>query len=100
MTCRTCPKCSFGNPGIPVVLVGDLNLPPWSPHFDSFLSKSELLNGSSEKGLQPTWSFRDAFPFGLIIDHGPYRRELLCTTPEILKETGSDRRPVVFKFRR
>ncbi len=88
------------NPDVPVILVGDLNVTPWSPWFDDFLKHSELRNGSSGKGLQPTWYRWKLFPFGLIIDHGLHSADIVCTERRVLGDTGSDHRPVVFDFQR
>jgi endonuclease/exonuclease/phosphatase (EEP) superfamily protein YafD len=87
------------NPQTPVILVGDLNLTPWSPHFDRLLSQSGLQSTAAGRGLQPTW-YRWRSPlFGLIIDHGLCTPDVHCTGRRILGDTGSDHRPVVFDFR-
>ena len=40
---------------IPVVLLGDLNLTPWSPLFLELQSRSGLVRGISDFSLEPTW---------------------------------------------
>ena len=87
------------NPLTPVILVGDLNLTPWSPHFDRLLVESGLQSTAAGQGLQPTWYRWRSALFGLIIDHGLCTPDLRCTGRRILGDTGSDHRPVVFDFR-
>jgi endonuclease/exonuclease/phosphatase (EEP) superfamily protein YafD len=44
-----------GRPGR-LVLCGDLNTSPWSPHFKDFLSSSRLVDTRRGHGVQPTWN--------------------------------------------
>lgn len=85
-------------PREPVIVVGDLNLTPWSPLFSDFLEASELRNGSQGRGLTPTWYRWPLFPFGLVLDHGFCTHDLVCTGREVLGDVGSDHRPVTFRF--
>ena len=39
----------------PVVVLGDLNVTPWSPHFSRLLSDSGLQDSAHGFGVQPTW---------------------------------------------
>ena len=38
-----------------VVMAGDLNVTPWSPHFQSALERGGLVDSRLGFGLQPTW---------------------------------------------
>ena len=85
-------------PTHPVILLGDLNLTPWSPLFEDFLALTGLQNAAKGRGLQPTWYRWPAFPFGLLLDHGLHSRDLRCDRRAILAANGSDHRAVVFDF--
>jgi endonuclease/exonuclease/phosphatase (EEP) superfamily protein YafD len=91
-------KFKSDQPNVPVILVGDLNLTPWSPHFDRLLRESEMQSAATGRGLQPTWYGRNSFLFGLVIDHGLFTPELRCVKRRILNDTGSDHRPIVLDF--
>lgn len=81
-----------------VILLGDLNLTPWSPLFHDFLATTDLQNAAAGRGLQPTWYRWNAFPFGLILDHGLHSRNLRCLERKILPPNGSDHRALVLDF--
>ena len=85
------PSCSQ-------ILLGDLNLTPWSPLFDDFLASTGLQNAAAGQGLQPTWYRWPAFPFGLLLDHSLHSRDMHCEQRTILSANGSDHRAVVFDF--
>ena len=85
-------------PARSMILLGDLNLTPWSPLFGDFLTSTGLQNAAAGKGLQPTWYRWNAFPFGLILDHGLHSRNLRCDRRVILEANGSDHRALVFDF--
>lgn len=85
------PSCSQ-------ILLGDLNLTPWSPLFEDFLASTGLQNAAAGRGLQPTWYRWPAFPFGLILDHGLHSRNMRCDQRIILSTNGSDHRALVFDF--
>ena len=85
------PSCSQ-------ILLGDLNLTPWSPLFDDFLASTGLQSAAAGRGLQPTWYRWPAFPFGLLLDHGLHSGNLHCDERAILAANGSDHRAVVFDF--
>jgi len=85
-------------PSCAQILLGDLNLTPWSPLFDDFLALTGLQNAAAGRGLQPTWYRWPAFPFGLLLDHGLHSRNMHCDRRAILSANGSDHRAVVFDF--
>lgn len=78
----------------PVVVMGDLNVAPWSPHFTDLLRQGGLRDSRAGFGLQPSWMV--VFPLlAAPIDH-------LLTTPglrvhdrHIGPGIGSDHRPVI-----
>ncbi len=81
-----------------VILLGDLNLTPWSPIFHDFQASTRLENAAAGQGLQPTWYRWDAFPFGLVLDHGMHSHDLDREQRTILSANGSDHRPLVMDF--
>ncbi len=85
-------------PACSQILLGDLNLTPWSPLFDDFLASTGLQNAAAGRGLQPTWYRWPAFPFGLLLDHGLHSQDLRCDGRFILAANGSDHRAVVYDF--
>ena len=80
------------------ILLGDLNLTPWSPLFGDFLASTGLQNAAAGRGLQPTWYRWPGFPFGLLLDHGLHSGNLHCDQRTILAANGSDHRAIVFDF--
>ena len=84
--------------GIPIVLLGDLNLTPWSPWFLELQSRSGLVRGISNFTLEPTWYRFPMFPFGLILDHGLIEPSLVCTDFQVGKPMGSDHRSITLRI--
>ena len=80
--------------GQPVIVLGDLNLTPWSPIFGQFQKRAGLRSAAAGDGLEPTWYSRPGFPFGLVIDHVLYTDGVFRLSREILGGNGSDHRPV------
>ncbi len=52
----------------PLVLMGDLNITPWSAHFASFVQLSDLYDGRRGFGVLPTWPSQFFF-LQIPIDH-------------------------------
>lgn len=84
--------------GIPIVLLGDLNLTPWSPWFLEFRARSGLVRGISKFTLEPTWYRFPIFPLGLILDHGLIEPSLVCTDFKVGKPMGSDHRSITLRI--
>lgn len=76
------------------ILVGDLNLTPWSANFTDLLSSTGLRRAAPRWDLRPTWYARPSFPLGLQIDHVLISDDLACTHFQIGDEHGSDHRSV------
>lgn len=91
-------KTQRDNPSRSMILVGDLNLTPWSPLLEDFLASTGLRNSAAGQGLRPTWYRWSAFPFGLVLDHGLHSGNLHCDRRAILEGNGSDHRALVFDF--
>lgn len=78
----------------PLVILGDFNITPWSPHFRAFLDASRLRDCSYGHGLDPTWPSQ-AIALGIRIDHcfvSPHWRTLDARTGPAV---GSDHRPMI-----
>lgn len=77
----------------PLLVLGDLNVTPWSSHFTNTLAAARLRDCSAGKGLQPTWPSH-AVLLGIRIDHclvsAHWRAVDAWTGPHL----GSDHRPV------
>ena len=77
-----------------IIVVGDLNLTPWSPHFAAFEQASGLRRASDGFSITPTWYRYPLFPFGLVLDHALISSGLSCVDHVIGPDIGSDHRSV------
>ncbi|MFK7818958.1 MAG: endonuclease/exonuclease/phosphatase family protein [Planctomycetaceae bacterium] len=80
--------------GVPLILLGDLNLTPWSPLFHDLESQTNLRRAGRGYGLAPTWYIRPVLPLGLKLDHALISDNLVCTNHKVGNDIGSDHRPV------
>ncbi|MCA9977717.1 MAG: endonuclease/exonuclease/phosphatase family protein [Anaerolineales bacterium] len=81
----------------PVLLLGDLNITPWSPHLTDFLAQTELRNGRIGFGVQATWPA--AFgPLGIPIDHALVSADILVHHFATGPGVGSDHVPIIVDF--
>lgn len=80
-------------PGVPRVVVGDLNLTPYSPRFARLLADAGLADARQPFGAHVTWPTWPV-PLWIPIDHclvaGPVRATAVTAGPA----TGSDHRPL------
>ena len=81
----------------PVLLLGDLNVSPWSYHFKRLLRQSGLRDGTLGKGFQPTWP-TSLLPLLIPIDHCLYSLGIHVVYRIVGKDVGSDHYPVVVDF--
>ena len=81
------------------IVVGDLNLTPWSPLFSDLESHASLRRAGRGYGLTPTWYARPFFPFGLKLDHVLISGDLHCTDYKVGPFIGSDHRAVIVGLR-
>lgn len=82
------------NPSTPMIVMGDLNLTPWSPVFSQFQSQSNLFRASTPWSATPTWHRYPFFAAGLVLDHILVDAELGCVGYRVGSDTGSDHRSV------
>lgn len=78
----------------PTILAGDLNVTPWSPHFQALQQTSGLRLANDGFSVRPTWYSQPIFPCGLVLDHVLISDQLTCTRRTIGPDIGSDHRSV------
>jgi endonuclease/exonuclease/phosphatase (EEP) superfamily protein YafD len=79
------------------ILLGDLNITPWSVHFRRFLKESGMRNSMEGFGVQPSWPTMN--PLLLVpIDHCVVSPEIYVTGRRIGKRTGSDHYPLIVEM--
>jgi endonuclease/exonuclease/phosphatase (EEP) superfamily protein YafD len=81
----------------PLLLLGDLNMTPWSPSFRRFLEQSGLQDSANGYGLQPSWPTQFS-PLGIPIDHCLYSRDIHITHRRTGSRVGSDHLPLIIDF--
>ncbi|MEZ6061581.1 MAG: endonuclease/exonuclease/phosphatase family protein [Planctomycetaceae bacterium] len=91
-------KFRTDEPNVPVLVMGDLNLTPWSPVFSEFIADADLVPSSRGRRPSPTWYRLPAFPFGLVLDHILTTDDLTCTELTVGSDAGSDHRFVTAEF--
>ncbi|MEM6471298.1 MAG: endonuclease/exonuclease/phosphatase family protein, partial [Planctomycetota bacterium] len=88
-------------PKVPVIVMGDFNLTPWSPWMRKFETASKLSRVASGIGLTPTWYARpNRFLSGLVLDHVLVSDHLNCTDYNVGGDIGSDHRGVIVRLQR
>ncbi len=81
----------------PVLLIGDLNVSPWSFHFSRLLRHSGLRDGTRGRGFQPTWP-AGLPPLLIPIDHSLHSPGLQVVGRFVGEDVGSDHYPLVVDF--
>jgi endonuclease/exonuclease/phosphatase (EEP) superfamily protein YafD len=80
-----------------VVVLGDLNMTPWSPIFRDLLSTTGLEDGRTGFGVQATWPA--TMPWLLIpVDHCLVSKDLVVRRLAAGSDIGSDHYPVVVEI--
>ncbi len=81
----------------PTLLLGDLNLSPWSPYFTQLLADAGLQDSAARRGIQASWP---AFwlPLRIPIDHALYSAGIQIRHRELGPAIGSDHYPVIVDF--
>ncbi len=81
----------------PVVLVGDMNISPWSPYFYDLLRTSGLKDSRDGFGIQASWP--TYMPLFLIpVDHCLVHPSIQVLDREIGPKIGSDHYPLLIKL--
>jgi len=84
--------------GVPVVLLGDLNLTPDAPAFPRLLEEGDLRDVMDGRRWRPTWQ-AGFWPLALRIDHVLVSPALCVEHAEVGPSVGSDHRPVIARLR-
>lgn len=84
--------------GGPCVLVGDLNVTPWSPFFRDFVERSGLHDSRRGFGIHSTWP--DPLPafLRIPIDHCLHSPDMRVVRRRVGPPVGSDHRPIVLEL--
>ncbi len=79
---------------LPTIVVGDLNMTPWSPYFADLLRESGLKNSSQGRGLFGSWPAW--LPLGrLPLDHCLVTASIRTSGKSVGPQVGSDHLPVI-----
>lgn len=81
----------------PVLLIGDLNCSPWSPHFRQLLSDAGLRNSMKGFGFQSTWPASNPF-VRIPIDHALHDSRVLIRNRIVGSDVGSDHLPLILEI--
>lgn len=77
----------------PVLVAGDFNLTPWSPHFERFVAQSGLTDCAIGQGLLATWPAQ-LMPARIRIDHCFASKHWRVHRVAVGPDLGSDHLPV------
>lgn len=80
-----------------VIVAGDFNATPWSPHFQQVLADGQLKDSGVGRGIQNTWYRLPVLLLGLPIDH-VLTRNLAIMNRRVGPPIGSDHRPLHLDF--
>ncbi|HEY5653142.1 MAG TPA: endonuclease/exonuclease/phosphatase family protein [Pontiella sp.] len=81
---------------LPVLLIGDLNITPWSPLFRDLIKKSGLRDSVKGFGFQPSWEGN--WFMKIPIDHILHSPGITIHNRVLGEHIGSDHRPVIVDF--
>ena len=82
----------------PTVVVGDLNVTPWSPHFRDLVAVAGLQR--ADRGLRSLYTWPTGFPILMLqLDHCLHSNRVESTGVEVLRTIESDHYPVMCGFR-
>jgi endonuclease/exonuclease/phosphatase (EEP) superfamily protein YafD len=81
-----------------VLVLGDLNTAPWSPHFKKLLRRSGLRDSRRGRGIQPTWQAGHPYFLRIPLDHILHSPEIVVLRRELGPNIGSDHLPVIVEL--
>ncbi len=82
---------------LPLLLLGDLNMTPWSYHFRRLLKRTGLKDSSQGFGVQPTWPNYNLL-LRIPIDHCLHSPEIDIVDRRIGANVSSDHYPLIVDF--
>ena len=77
-----------------MIVAGDFNVTPWSPHFRDLLKAAGLRNAACGPGYLATWP-RWFWPARIPIDHVLLKGPWAVTTLRLGPAFGSDHYPII-----
>lgn len=83
----------------PVIVAGDFNTSPWSPHFRDLLTETGLRNAAAGHGWIATWPSWLFWPLRIPIDHVLIRGPLAAMAVARGPFVGSDHVPILADLR-
>ena len=81
----------------PVLLLGDLNLSPWSPYYRRLLETSQLRDSAKGRSIRPTWP-APLPPLWIPLDHALHSPEIAILSRKVGPPVGSDHYPLLLDF--
>ncbi|PKL43474.1 MAG: hypothetical protein CVV41_10470 [Candidatus Riflebacteria bacterium HGW-Riflebacteria-1] len=81
----------------PTLLIGDLNLTPWSYNFRKLLRETGLRDSSQGYGVQPSWPNNNPF-LRIPLDHILHSPDIVVLRRAIGPDVKSDHFPVIVDF--
>ena len=84
--------------GKPVIVMGDLNTTPYSPHFKKLLRESGLRDSRRGRGIQPTWQAQFPWVLRIPLDHVLHSPDITVLDRRLGPNIGSDHLPVIVEF--
>ena len=82
----------------PKLILGDLNVSPWSHYFRRLLNETGLRDSGQGRGIQPTWP-TGQFILRIPIDHCLHSPDIVIVGREVGPDVGSDHFPLIVDFR-
>jgi endonuclease/exonuclease/phosphatase (EEP) superfamily protein YafD len=79
----------------PTLVIGDLNITPWSPIFKEFIDESGLAEARLGRGLLPSWNSAFAGPMRIPIDHILTKGAVEVRQIWTGSSSGSDHLPII-----
>lgn len=80
-------------PGPRRIVIGDMNVTPWSPVLRNFMDQNALRDSALGRGVHPTW-FSHSLLFGIPIDHILHSDGVVVLDRRIGPAVGSDHFPL------
>lgn len=82
-----------------ILLAGDFNSTPWSPHYKKLLQQTDLANTRQGFGIYPSWPTGLKSPFLQIpLDHIFVSKNIHAKAFKTLQSVGSDHLPIFVKL--
>lgn len=87
----------YAQSSLPLILLGDLNMTPWSYHFRRLLARTGLQDSARGYGVQPTWPNHNPI-LRIPIDHCLHSSDITVVDRRIGADVSSDHYPLIVDF--